>query len=91
MLREHDAAWDLVELGKAAFYDPEVPFAVRVSRVMRGMLAIDFASTLCSSRVFPVVRLEPLPQPHTLTGDEWRTAWADAHDAETDKALDAVY
>lgn len=30
-------------------------------------------------------------QPHTLTGDEWRTAWADAHDAETDAALDALY
>lgn len=30
-------------------------------------------------------------QPHTLAGDEWRTAWADAHDAETDAALDALY
>lgn len=29
--------------------------------------------------------------PHTLTGDEWRTAWAEAHDAATDRALDAVY
>lgn len=30
-------------------------------------------------------------QPRTLTGDEWRKAWADAHDAETDAALDAIY
>lgn len=30
-------------------------------------------------------------KPHTLTGDEWRTAWAEAHDAQTDAALDAVY
>ena len=29
--------------------------------------------------------------PETLTGDDWRTAWAEAHDAATDKALDAVY
>lgn len=29
--------------------------------------------------------------PLTLTGDDWRTAWAEAHDAATDKALDAVY
>lgn len=31
------------------------------------------------------------PQPLTLTGDDWRKAWADAHDKATDKALDAVY
>lgn len=30
-------------------------------------------------------------QPETLTGDEWRIAWAEAHDKATDKALDAVY
>lgn len=30
-------------------------------------------------------------QPLTLTGDDWRKAWADAHDKATDKALDAVY
>lgn len=29
----------------------------------------------------------PNEKPHTLTGDEWRTAWAEAHDAQTD----AVY
>ena len=29
--------------------------------------------------------------PETLTGDDWRKAWADAHDTETNKALDAVY
>lgn len=29
--------------------------------------------------------------PEILTGDDWRTAWAEAHDAHTDKALDAVY
>lgn len=32
-----------------------------------------------------------IKQPETLTGDDWRTAWAEAHDAETDKALGAVY
>lgn len=30
-------------------------------------------------------------EPKTLTGDEWRAAWADAHDAQTDTALDAFY
>lgn len=29
--------------------------------------------------------------PETLTGDAWRTAWADAHDAETQEALNAIY
>ena len=29
--------------------------------------------------------------PQTLTGDAWRTAWAETHDAATDKALDAIY
>lgn len=29
--------------------------------------------------------------PETLTGDEWRAAWANAHDPETQKALDAIY
>lgn len=44
------------------------------------------------SRRVAAIAGRPLnPQPHTLTGDEWRTAWAEAHDAETDKALDAVY
>ena len=39
-----------------------------------------------------ITTLEQLnTQPHTLTGDEWRTARAEAHDAETDAALDAVY
>ena len=31
------------------------------------------------------------PQPRTLTGDDWRAAWAEARDREADKALDAVY
>lgn len=29
--------------------------------------------------------------PQTLTGDDWRAAWANAHDAETQKALDVIY
>lgn len=32
-----------------------------------------------------------IKQPKTLTGDEWRIAWAEAHDMATDQALDAVY
>ena len=30
-------------------------------------------------------------QPHTLTGDDWRNAWAEVQDRATDAALDAVY
>lgn len=30
-------------------------------------------------------------QPAALTGDDWRRAWAEAHDPQTDAALDAVY
>lgn len=29
--------------------------------------------------------------PHTLTGDDWRRAWAEAQDRATDAALDAIY
>ncbi len=30
-------------------------------------------------------------RPQTLTGDEWRAAWAEARDAATDRALDVIY
>lgn len=36
-------------------------------------------------------RFQITETPHTLTGDAWRTAWAEAHDAQTDAALDAIY
>lgn len=29
--------------------------------------------------------------PTTLTGDDWRRAWAEAQDRATDAALDAIY
>lgn len=41
------------------------------------------------SRAVDVRRVNP--KPHTLTGDAWRIAWAEAHDVATDAALDAVY
>lgn len=91
MLRNHGEAWDSVERGKDAFYDSDMPSEQRMNYVMRGMQALDHASALCGSLAFPVVPLEPLPKPLTLTGDDWRAAWAEARDREADKALDAVY
>ena len=47
-------------------------------------------STLLS-HAFYVAYAYEYEKPHTLTGDAWRIAWAEAHDAQTDQALDAVY
>ena len=57
---------------------------VRVVRRLDGLMAI--------ARRHPFyAKYHARSWPHTLTGDEWRTAWAEAHDAETDAALDAIY
>lgn len=74
-LRFVDAAY--VEISAADFFAPRMVALLNQASEARRVAAIAG---------------KPLNlQPHTLTGDEWRTAWAEAHDAETDAALGAVY